>query len=68
MRVHTWLKSDNVLVQFIASRDIEINEELTVPMIIDPITSRRRAFNDLLPVEDMIRDSPSDILVDVLVQ
>lgn len=36
------------MVAFIATRAIEINEELIVPLKVDPLTGRRNAYNSML--------------------
>lgn len=45
------LVNDHVaLVRFTAHRSIQPGEELVVPMIVDPDTHIRRAFNKLMPI------------------
>jgi hypothetical protein len=42
------VQTQTAMVALIATRDIELNEELTVPLRIDPVTGQKNVFNRML--------------------
>ena len=56
----TWsnlIVEEKAFLAIVAARDIDVNEELTVPLIVSPETGKRRVFNALLPIENTAMDN-----------
>lgn len=56
----TWLNliaNEMAFVAIVAARDIDVNEELTVPLMVSNTTGQRRVFNALLPREKTIAEN-----------